>query len=313
MVALAGGLLVVGCGDDDDGRAGVPAGTGTVASSTPEPLDELSGVIDSGSTEMAIPSSRTVIAQADLKPDREDVAGAGGVAYVTRQGDTTQVVVQAEDVPATTGEVRYGAWLRNGRTTRFLGRARTPVTRSGELLGLFDLDRSVDGDDEVLVTRESTDTPDEPRDVVLRGDIKVLKPGDAQPAVGIVTSTVPEGGTQPETLLRAPLRRPGDKRLGQGLAAVTRQDGKLGLSLQANGIEPTTQDTAYGVWLRGDPGTRFLGFIQSPVKDGVLESISPLGVSIDGYDEILLTRETDPRPKRPENIVMQGKFQETGP
>lgn len=119
-----------------------------------------------------------------------------------------------------------------------------------------------------------------------------------------------DGRTQKTTILaRGQLEPPdGTDSKAVGIALVVRQGGETGLYVQAEGLKPTSDDVAYAVWLRGD-STQFLGFIQTPVsKEGVLQSISALEVSIDGYDELLLTRETRENPDQPGTIALKGKL-----
>lgn len=93
-----------------------------------------------------------------------------------------------------------------------------------------------------------------------------------------------------------------------GAALVVRQGGTLGLALNARGLQASTENAAYGVWLYNSPSdARFLGFPQVAVgEDGQLQSVSQLEQPIEGFDELLLTRETQENPQRPGDIVLRG-------
>jgi hypothetical protein len=123
------------------------------------------------------------------------------------------------------------------------------------------------------------------------------------------TSTTAQAGL--DILRQANLAPPGGQpRTRVGVAFVVRQSGRVGLGLQAQGLAPSTQRSAYALWLYNSPSNaRFLGFVPTPVgQDGSLQNLSALEQGIDGFRELLLTRETRENPPRPGTIIMRGRF-----
>jgi hypothetical protein len=80
--------------------------------------------------------------------------------------------------------------------------------------------------------------------------------------------------------------------------------------LQATGLPPSRQGSAYGVWLyTSDEQKQFLGFPSTRVgKNGKLETVSELSPDTPAYAAVLLTRETADKPTKPGRLVLVAKM-----
>jgi hypothetical protein len=95
-----------------------------------------------------------------------------GVATIVAQDGKRAIAVAGQDLPASG---HYVLWLRNGSTSKFMG-FFPPVTgkgsAKGKLQGLVEAPSDLASYNEMLVTREASDSPKQPTTIVLQGTIK---------------------------------------------------------------------------------------------------------------------------------------------
>lgn len=99
-----------------------------------------------------------------------------------------------------------------------------------------------------------------------------------------------------------------------GVAFYSREgdDGKFGVAVQAEGLEPSRNPPFYAIWLTGpNTGNRFIGFDEDGVaRDGILQGARELDYDPRKYTIALVTRETSAKPTKPGETVLRGRFQE---
>ncbi|MDQ3849637.1 MAG: hypothetical protein M3296_03355 [Actinomycetota bacterium] len=130
------------------------------------------------------------------------------------------------------------------------------------------------------------------------------------------TSTTPSAASAArrfQILLQAVLTPPRGRRsnaIGAAFVVRVRKSGQLKLAIDAQGLAPSEQGSAYGVWFSNPSGSaRFLGFIQSSVgRNGRLSTAPNIDAAPGDFREFLLTRETRQNPPRPGEIVLRGRF-----
>jgi hypothetical protein len=125
--------------------------------------------------------------------------------------------------------------------------------------------------------------------------------------VGPVTST-PKLQLLTQVNLLAP--NPADRRKTGGVAQVVRQGTTTGIVIVAQGLPANTTRNAYAVWLANYAGaSRFLGFVSQLVtKNGKLQADGRLPADAASYSRLLVTLETQAKPKSPGAIVLEGSF-----
>jgi hypothetical protein len=98
-----------------------------------------------------------------------------------------------------------------------------------------------------------------------------------------------------------------------GLAQIVRQSANTGLVIVAQGVPANTAHDAYAVWLYNSPGdTHILGFVNPGVKaNGRLQTAGVLPSNASHYRQVLVTLETQAKPKAPGKIVLQGALRLT--
>ncbi len=99
----------------------------------------------------------------------------------------------------------------------------------------------------------------------------------------------------------------GSKSVG-GVAIVVKQGANEGLVIRAQGIPANTTHDAYAVWLYNSPSdNHILGFVNPGVKaNGVLQTAGVLPAGAAHYKQLLVTLETQSKPRIPSKIVLQG-------
>jgi len=99
-----------------------------------------------------------------------------------------------------------------------------------------------------------------------------------------------------------------------GAAQVARQNGRRAVALLAQGLPPAREDPPrfYAIWLYSSPTqARFLGFPRpqpSRESQGRIETGFPLPDNAREFRELVVTRETRARPRRPGPIVLRGRL-----
>jgi hypothetical protein len=142
-------------------------------------------------------------------------------------------------------------------------------------------------------------------------------------ALGAFDSAKKSPATKPETTSVATTETPqqfeplqtavmkGRSSKGEAVAVIARSVGTndLSLAIRAIKLAPSpTRGWAYGIWMYSSPtNAKFIGFPTKLVaKDGALEVAFQLPKDTKNYKEILITRETAERPRRPSTIVLRG-------
>ena len=130
--------------------------------------------------------------------------------------------------------------------------------------------------------------------------------GDSQagstPAPAVTTAAQPQ--VQAQVNLVPPASRRSSKALGVVLVQI--EQGKPQLVGAVQGL-PRAAKGGYGVWLYASASkARWLGFFSSTDDQGRLLTRGELTVGLDGFREVLVTRETRSKPERPGPIFLRG-------
>ncbi len=122
------------------------------------------------------------------------------------------------------------------------------------------------------------------------------------------TATSTSATAQAKPVAQVTLTSPtGSKNVG-GVAVVVKQGANEGLVIRAQGIPANTTHDAYAVWLYNSPtDNHILGFVNPGVKaNGVLQTAGVLPTGAAHYKQLLVTLETQSKPRSPSKIVLQG-------
>jgi hypothetical protein len=94
-----------------------------------------------------------------------------------------------------------------------------------------------------------------------------------------------------------------------GIAQFLQAGSQYGIAVVAENVAPNTKKNAYAVWLYNSPGqAELLGFVNPGVgSTGRLSTAGPLPANASQYHELLVTLETQSKPKAPGTIVLQGQ------
>lgn len=94
-----------------------------------------------------------------------------------------------------------------------------------------------------------------------------------------------------------------------GIAQFLQAGSQYGIAVVAENVEPNTKHNAYAVWLYNSPGqAELLGFVNPGVgSTGRLSTAGPLPANASQYHQLLVTLETQSKPKAPGTIVLQGQ------
>jgi hypothetical protein len=96
-----------------------------------------------------------------------------------------------------------------------------------------------------------------------------------------------------------------------GIAQLLRADNEYGIAIVGENVPPNTKKNAYAVWLYNSPtDSELLGFVNPGVgSTGRLSTAGPLPANASHYRDLLVTIETQDKPKSPGPIVLQGTVQ----
>lgn len=153
-LALAVGiaaLLGAFDGDDDAGKTTNAAATTATTSTT---------------------TGARAVAQVNLNPPSGSSSKALGVFNVVEQDGKRAIAVVGQDLPESN---HYVLWLRNGSKVKFMGffpKVAGSGSAKGRLQGLKLAPSDLGDYREVLITREQSDSPKTPTNVVLRGTLQ---------------------------------------------------------------------------------------------------------------------------------------------
>jgi hypothetical protein len=147
----------------------------------------------------------------------------------------------------------------------------------------------------------------------------------------VIVGVVSSGGSSPKKTARTPTRTrttsanathtlvqlnldsPAGLRSIVGVAQVIRKDGVVGIVIVAQGVPANTKHNAYAVWLYNSPTSHeFVGFVPNLVgKNGKLATEGRLPADAGAYHHLLITLETQSKPKSPGQVVLAGPFRES--
>jgi hypothetical protein len=125
------------------------------------------------------------------------------------------------------------------------------------------------------------------------------------------TSTTPATGTSTtatQVVAQLTLTTPNGAKTPTGRAEIVKDGAQEGIVIVGAGVPANTKHNAYAVWLsNGGSQNHLLGFVNPAVKsDGKLQTAGVLPANAASYKEVLVTVETQPKPKAPGTIVLQG-------
>ncbi len=120
---------------------------------------------------------------------------------------------------------------------------------------------------------------------------------------GSTTSTTPT-----KVIGQINLKPPDTSSKAAGIAEILRQGQTNGIAIVAQGIPPNTKHDAYAVWLYNSPADAvLLGFVNPGVgSTGRLSTAGALPSSASRFKDLVVTLETQAKPKQPGKIVLQG-------
>jgi Sigma-70, region 4 len=97
-----------------------------------------------------------------------------------------------------------------------------------------------------------------------------------------------------------------------GVAQVVRDDGVVGIVIDAQGVPANSSHNAYGVWLYNSAtSNKFVGFDPNLVGSNEKLAIEgPLPTDAGDFKRLLITLETRQHPKAPGEVVLAGDFSE---
>jgi hypothetical protein len=122
-------------------------------------------------------------------------------------------------------------------------------------------------------------------------------------AVGSPTASAPTPRQRGPLLARVRLRSPAGGRTPEGIAEIYNSTYGDFLSLTLSGVRPTVPHNGYAVWLYSTPrAARLLGFITERLGHVTTSGFLPSDAG--RYREILVTLETQTRPKTPGKIIL---------
>jgi len=123
------------------------------------------------------------------------------------------------------------------------------------------------------------------------------------------TRTTGTNAEQPQVEAQINLTPPeGSGSDGAGVAQVARQGNQRAVALVAQGLPRATQNRFYAIWLYSNPQkAKFLGFPNpQPDQNGRIETGFGLPNDAHQYYRLVVTRETQERPRQPGTIVLGG-------
>jgi Sigma-70, region 4 len=139
-------------------------------------------------------------------------------------------------------------------------------------------------------------------------------PTGSTASTGTTGSTGSTGttGASTQVLARFNLTSPTSK-TAVGIAELLRANSQLGIAVVGEHIPANTKTNAYAVWLYNSPGhAELLGFVNPGVTSSEqLSTAGPLPANASQYRQLLVTIETQSKPKQPGTIVLEGQVKLT--
>jgi hypothetical protein len=117
---------------------------------------------------------------------------------------------------------------------------------------------------------------------------------------------------EPQILAALNLTSPVGAARTLGVAQVVKDNGVVGVVIDAQGVPRNSAHNAYGLWLYNSASSdRFVGFDPNLVgKNGKLAIEGALPTGASHYRRLLITLETQQHPKTPGEVVLSGPFRE---
>jgi Sigma-70, region 4 len=124
------------------------------------------------------------------------------------------------------------------------------------------------------------------------------------------TPTTSTSTTGAKVIGQVNLTSPSGSKTEAGVAQVIQQGTQVGIVIVAQGIAANTKHDAYAVWLYNSASdNHLLGFVNPAVKtDGKLQTAGVLPTNASHYTQLIVSLETQPKPKAPVKIVLEGAF-----
>jgi sigma-70-like protein len=123
-------------------------------------------------------------------------------------------------------------------------------------------------------------------------------------------STSTTGTNATKVLSTITLKPPGGGTKPVGIAEVLRVQGKVGIAIVAQNLTANSKSppNAYAVWLSNSPtDSQILGFVSPAVgSNGQMRTAGPLPSNAHHYQKLLLTLETQSKPKTPGPVILEG-------
>jgi Sigma-70, region 4 len=135
-------------------------------------------------------------------------------------------------------------------------------------------------------------------------------PPTTTPASGTTTSGSTTSTTATKVLGQINLTPPDSSSKAAGIAEILKQGTTDGIAIVAQDIPPNSKHDAYAVWLYSSPtDAKILGFVNPGVgKNGRLSTAGPLPTNAGQFRELIVTLETQAKPKQPGKIILQGQL-----
>jgi hypothetical protein len=97
-----------------------------------------------------------------------------------------------------------------------------------------------------------------------------------------------------------------------GIAEILKKRTTTAIAVVGQGLRANTKHNAYAVWLYNSPTDALrLGFVNPGIgRNGRLATAGALPANAAHYKELVVTIETQPDPRRPGPIVLEGRFAE---
>jgi Sigma-70, region 4 len=130
----------------------------------------------------------------------------------------------------------------------------------------------------------------------------------ARPSTTTTTSTT--GTNSTKILSTITLKPPTGGTKPVGIAEVLKVQGKVGIAIVAQNLTANSKSppNAYAVWLSNSPtDSKILGFVSPAVtSNGQMRTAGPLPTNAHHYQKLLLTLETQSKPKTPGPVILEG-------
>jgi hypothetical protein len=161
----------------------------------------------------------------------------------------------------------------------------------------------------VVLLANSSSSPSKPK----RGTASTQSRSTTSTQTNSETSATSTTSSGTQTLAALNLTSPVGATKTLGVAQVVRDDGVVEIQIDAQGVPANSAHNAYGVWLYNSASShRFLGFDPKLVGKNEKLVIAPSRLPADAsdYKRLLITLETQQKPKAPGEVVLSGPFRE---